>query len=63
MIDFDKILDDLQNRHAAKRSVALAKAKCEIDAINRAHEEYLDGIYDAVRSIKKLYEAENGGGK
>lgn len=63
MIDFDKILDDLTAKHSQKRDIALAKAKAETNAVMREHEAYLDGIYDAVKDIKKLYEKEQGAKK
>lgn len=58
MIDFDKILDDLEKGRNRKRDMALVKAHAEIDSINREYEAYLDGIYDAVKVIKSRYEKE-----
>lgn len=55
MIDFDKIIDDLDRGRYRKREVALTKAQAEIDTINREYEAYVDGIYDAVKMIKQQY--------
>ena len=63
MIDFDKILDDLEKGRSRKRDIALVKAHAEIDTINIEHEAYLDGIYDAVKVIKTRYEKEQKDGK
>lgn len=63
MIDFDKILDDLEKGRSRKRDIALVKAHAEIDTINKEHEAYLDGIYDAVKVIKTRYEKEQKDGK
>ena len=58
MIDFDKILDDLDRGRYRKREVALAKAQAEINTINREYEAYVAGLYDAVRAIKSQYTKE-----
>lgn len=58
MLDFDKILDELEKGRSRKRDMALVKAHAEIETINREHEAYLDGIYDAVKVIKNRYEKE-----
>lgn len=63
MLDFDKILDDLEKGRRRERDIAITKAHAEIDAINREHEAYLDGIYDAVKVIKNRYEKEQKDGK
>lgn len=63
MINFDKIIDELEKGHSMARDIALAKAHAEVDAINREHEAYLDGIYDAVEVIKNRYEKEQKDGK
>lgn len=63
MIDFDKILDDLENSRNRARDIALTKAHALIETINKEHEAYLDGIYDAVKVIKSRYEKEQKDGK
>lgn len=63
MIDFDKILYELVKGHSMARDIALAKANAEVDAINREHKAYLDGIYDAAKVIKNSYEKEQKDGK
>ena len=62
MIDFDKIIDDLDRGRYRKREVALAKAQAEIGTINREYEAYVDGIYDAVKMIKQQYGEEQKNG-
>ena len=62
MIDFDKILDDLEKGRSRKRDMELVKAHATIDTINKEHEAYLDGIYDAVKVIKNRYEKEQKDG-
>ena len=56
-------LNELTKGHSIKRDIALAKAHAEVDAINREHEAYIDGIYDAVKVIKNRYEKEQKDGK
>lgn len=63
MIDFDKILTDLEAINGRKREIALVKAQAEVDKINKEHEAYLDGLYDAVKVIKCYYEKEQKDGK
>ena len=63
MIDFDKILTDLEAINGRKRDIALVKAQAEIDKINKEHEAYLDGLYAAVKVIKSYYEKEQKDGK
>lgn len=62
MIDFDKILDDLENARSRKRHIELTKAQALVDSINKEYEAYLDGIYDAVKVIKNYYEKEQKNG-
>lgn len=62
MIDFEKILDDLEKVQGRKRDIALVKAQAAIDTINKEHEAYLDGAYDAVKVIKSRYEKEQKDG-
>ena len=62
VIDFDKILDDLEKGRSRKRDIELTKAHALIDTINKEHEAYLDGIYDAVKVIKNRYEKEQKDG-
>ena len=60
MIDFDKVIDDLDRRRARKKDIDLARAHSEISAINREYEAYVDGLYDAVKAIKVQYAKEKG---
>lgn len=62
MIDFDKILTDLENGRLRKRDMALVKAHAAVETINKECEAYLDGIYDAVKVIKNRYEKEQKDG-
>lgn len=63
MIDFDEILNGLEKGRSRKRDMALVKAHAEIDSINKEHEAYIDGIYDAVKAIKSRYEKEQKDGR
>ena len=62
MIDFEKILTDLEAINGRKREIALVKAQAEVDKINKEHEAYLDGLYDAGKVIKCYYEKEQKDG-
>lgn len=51
--ELDLIMIRLQNARERKRDIALAKANAEIDTIRREHEAYWDGVYDAIKEVKK----------
>lgn len=50
----DKILDDLSRKRQYKKDIQIAKAKAELDAINRETDAYYDGVYDAIKAVKEL---------
>lgn len=50
--DFDAILENLHRRALEKRDIKLAKAKAEMEAIDREYGAYYDGAYDAIKAIK-----------
>lgn len=60
--DFDAILENLHRRALEKRDIKLAKAKAEIDAIDREYGAYYDGAYDAIKAVRNALQKEGGVG-
>ena len=52
--ELEAILDDLDRKRQHKKDIQLAKAKAEMDAINRETDAYFDGAYDAIKAVKAL---------
>lgn len=54
----EQIFEDLTRSHARKRDIALAKAKAEIETIQREDSAYYDGVYDTIKEIKNALQQE-----
>lgn len=53
--DLDKIIEDLERKRQHKKDIQIAKAKAELDAINRETDAYYDGVYDTIKAVKALF--------
>ena len=60
---YDEIICSLSAAADRKRDLKKAKAKAEIDAIDREYFAYIDGIYDAVKQIRAAEETAGEGGE
>lgn len=58
--ELDLLFIRLTNAEGRKRDIKLAKARAEIDTIQREHEAYLDGVCDAIKEIKNMCCREEG---
>lgn len=58
--EFDMILENLHRRALEKKDIKLAKAKAEIDAIDREYGAYYDGVYDAIKAVKAAMQKQEG---
>lgn len=56
--DLDAILDNLDRRAYQKKEIKLAKAKAEMDAIDREYTAYYDGAYDAIKAVRSALQKE-----
>lgn len=54
------IYDRLVDKHNRKATIARVKAQAEIETIQREHEAYMDGVYDALRAIEEKEGAADG---
>ena len=50
--DFDAILEMLDRRAYMKKETRLAKAKAEMESIDREYVAYYDGAYDAIKAVR-----------
>lgn len=58
--DFDSILETLDRREYQKKEIKLAKAKAEMEAIDREYTAYYDGAYDAIKAVKAFMAKQEG---
>lgn len=61
MDKYDEIIRRLSAVADRKRDLKKAKAKAEIDAIDREYVAYVDGVYDAVKTIRAEAAMADGG--
>lgn len=54
----DKILDKLAAAASRKKTLKLAKANAEVEAIQREEVAYYDGAYDALKEVRALLAGE-----
>lgn len=59
MIDFDEIERQLTAARERKRDIELAKLREKLEAEQAAYMAYYDGVFDALRSVKRALEREN----
>ena len=52
MDKYDEIISRLSASADRKRDIKQAKAKAEIESIDREYTAYIDGVYDAVKAIR-----------
>ncbi len=58
--DFDAILETLDRCAYQKKEIKLAKAKAEMEAIDREYVAYYDGAYDAIKAVKGFMAKQEG---